>query len=633
MRRIICIVAVLSLWAAGGVAQVTVPGTAADMGAALSQVGLNGTITVTANLEAEASYLVSTPGITIQGVNPSITIRQHMFIVTVEGVTFRDLVLDGKSTGGVRSVNATLVRVLELAGNFLMENCTVRNPAAGLGNGVVSTGSLGSTNLDILNGAGACVDLRTSDRVTLRNCTMINDDESGVDNEVNVVFNDATAGSGSTLIEGCTFYANSRNVQINVPHAGITIRDNDFLGTDGASDYEGAGIFLMTDYQDAGSPNGPRGTPIRNLVIEGNRFGEPGGRVHANAGIRLDGPIDGVFVRGNVFNAEVQSEAVFSRAYGSTLVFENNQCRNLCTGGAAFRVAARSVDIDPGLEPAALFIDHVVAAGNLFEDNVGNSGIGVGERVGADLAENNTFIRTGGYFNSRRPHTSIIRDNVFQECGTGGGAVEIVTDQAVVTRNTFSNCGSAVVVKSALSVVSGTDEAPVGHVGTFNVIFRPTVRGIMDNSGPDDVLPSPLRSQGLRIVNNTIAFPGTAGIALRGTGIDLFNNIVSAGPVAVTVAGTGGNHAVTFAHRGFNLNFGNSYVGLAPTGTDLLADPRFVGGLVPANASGLALLPDSPALNAGTSNGVDSDFFTEIGAWQELTIDTHVGQGRWELYR
>jgi hypothetical protein len=635
-------------------AQVTVPGTAATLQQAFSTVSPGQTITVLQDIEEDIQINTGLSGVTLQGATPGVRVRRTRFIISGSNFTIRDIILDGKNLAGERSESVShrsIVTVSPIASNFLMENCGVVNPASGEGNGIVYV--LPNTFPDILNNPGACVNVQTSNNITIRNCSMVNDPDTGVDNEVCIFFANATAGSGPVLIENCTFMANSRLIQINVPHANMNIRNNLFMDTDATSDYEGGGVFLMTDYNPLGDANGPEGIPMRNLVIEGNTFGDPtSGRAFSNSGVAIDGPIDGVYVRNNLFTASMTDEAIYSKAYGQDLVFSGNTVYSQCAGHfGAFRAAARSSQLEIG--DTRLQLKGCVIRDNIFQDNIdsANSGdgraVGFGELCSDVVFEDNEVIRAGryGYWNSIKPHTAVIRRNLFSDCGhqagPGGdvdiqGAILLQADECSIVNNDIIDCYNGVTFDEATDVtqqVATDNRGTYNDVIAFNYILGAANNGIGEFSGISVHSSTTDRAAGLRFFNNTIAFPGAAAIFLRSPSVYAYNNIFHAGARAINIEEDSSNHNVTFVARGFNLNFNNIYGGISAMPTDITANPDFVGGLVPTTVSGMALNPGSSAINAGSTNGVVPDYVTEIGAWQQGQVDTEVPSYKWSLYR
>lgn len=638
-----CGVLLLGLLAAATLsAQVTVPSAGTpDMGTALSQVNAGGTITVTANLEENQTYVVGV-ACTIQGQNPTITLRRMSFLVSASNVAFRDLVIDGKDTGGTRdSARTNLVRVTATANNFLMENCRVVHPGPGFGNGIM-------TDVGVLHAPSSSVEVAHGGNVTIRNCNFLNDVDAGIDNETNIFFSDAFAGNGPILIEGCSFGAHSRGIQVNTPHANMTIRNNTFLRTGTPTengDHEVGGFVLATDYNDLGGQNGPLGLPIRDLVIEGNTFGASpaGGNVMENNGVNLHGPIDNVYIRNNVFHRNVLSEAVFAWVYGQGLFIHDNLVDADSNGTGAFTIQGTSTQLfwpDSHME-----LRNIVLTRNTFTPREG-TGIGFGFNTFDALVEDSEFTDcpTYGVWSYFIPSYFTVRNCLFTRCGTNSptsgnveGAVLIQSEYCSVLNNVMIDCRDAVALdpeNPGGSTAYGTI-ATNGALIAGNYMLRPTRYGIDDTNGSDDGLPNVL-AEGVQIINNTIVFPGIAAMSLRSKNFDVYNNIMHGGTIAitnVTLHVNAGTFAPTFRYRGFNLNFNNNYQGMSPAATDITANPRFVGGLAPSDVAGLALLPDSPARRAGTSNGYEPDYWTHIGAWQDAQVDTAVPGGHWNLYR
>ncbi len=641
MRKLaFCGVWLACLMAAGTpMAQITVPsGPTPDMAAALNQVSPGGTITVVANMEADQTYFVGN-AVTIQGQNAGITLRRMNFLVTASNVTFRDIVINGKNAGGQRNpAHQSLIRMTQGNSNLLLENCTIINPASGIGDGLLTT--VGS-----LDGPGCGVQLDTGSNITIRNCNFTNDINTGIDNEVCVFFSTVTPQSGPVMIEGCTFQAHSRCIQINSAHANVTIRNNQFLQNGTLTEFDDAevsGIFLTTDYNPLGSDTGPLGTPMRNLKIHGNTFGGGVGQIMENNAVCLRGRIDGVEIYNNNFTRRVDSESILAYVYGKDLYIHDNVANGDSNGTGMFVVLGYSTQLtypDPGTE-----IHNVVVRNEDFTPREG-TGVGMGENMYEVLVEKCTFTNcpTYGAWSFYLPCVMTVRDCVFTNCGTSGGATSGNVEGAILFQsehcaalnNAMINCRDGVSFDPENLGRTGADVATNNCLVAGNYMLSPYRYGIDDTNQSDAPATDP-PAYGIKIINNTIIFPGVAAMSLRSQMYDVYNNIMHGGTTAisnVTVGVNAGTWAPTFRVRGFNLNFNNTYQGMSATATDVTANPQFVGGIAPTTVAGLALNPASPALNAGTSNGTDPDYITEIGAWQQAAVDTSVPGTRWELYR
>jgi Right handed beta helix region len=632
MRKTLFLVLLVALAIVSGpvFAQVTVPGTAATLQEAFSTVSPGQTITITTDIEEEIQIVSGLSGITLQGATPGTTIHRTRFIIGGTNWTVRDLTIDGKNMAGVRSASETHRVIFNLSANavnFSMINTKIVNPAPGFGAGDLS-------DLVQMAGAGACLKIQTGNSVSIQNCNFENDDDAVASNETCIIIAPDALGVGPIVIEGCTFAAENRGIQINTPQPNITIRNNSFLRAVQTSEYTGSSITYANDFNDMAGAFGPLGTPIRNLVIEGNTFGN-GTDTIGNNTLALHGPIDGVYYRNNTVNDDVLDEAVYARAYGKDLTLTDNFCNALSPAGGEFRIGARSTQL--AVPDAAFFLSNVVITGNTFLDNDGASA-GFGELVGNILFEDNTVTNTSeyGYWNSTQPHSnSIIRNNLFTNCGAAGnvsGGVYIQGDNEVVVSNQFIGCHNGVAIDESNDVMSaflpdvGYARAAVGNMIAFNYFIDTDNHAIADYGGANP-------SHGTRIFNNTISRAGAGAMLLSGLEFEVYNNLMFMGSTAIEALG-----AATFNKRGFNINANNTYVGIAPTATDVtvpLAEVSgiFVGGLLPLTVADHVLVINGAAHDAGSHDGLSNDYRTDIGAWQDVSVDTAVSQNMWELYR
>ncbi|MBE7558080.1 right-handed parallel beta-helix repeat-containing protein [bacterium] len=601
MRKLaFCCACLLAVWAAGpGWAQITVPsGGTPDMAAAISQVGPGGTITVVSNLEADQNYFVGV-SCTIQGQNPSITLRRMGFTVTAGNVTFRNLVIDGKSTLGQRNPNRSfLLRFTQTSSNILLENCTIINPASGVGDGLVS-------NPLSFDSPGAGVRLDTGANVTIRNCNFSNAVDAGIDNEVCVFFSAADPTAGPVLIEDCTFAAHSRGIQFNSPHGDVTIRNNYFPRTGTTTEFDDAevsGIFLATDYNPVGAANGPTGTPMRNLRIYGNVFGGGVGEIMENNAVCLRGRIESVEIYNNDFTRRVDSESVLIYGYGRDVYIHDNVANGDSNSTGMYVVLGYSTQMtypDPGTN-----LYNVVVRNEDFTPREG-TGVGFGENMYDVLVEKCTFTDCPvyGVWSFYLPCVMNIRNNVFTRCGLSSGPSAGNVEGAILFQSEHSSAVNNVMIDCRDGV--SFDPENLGrtgaNVGTNNVLvagntmLRCTRYGIDDTNQSDAPATDP-PAVGIKIVNNTFVFPGLAAMALRSKEMLVYNNLMHGGTVAITNVTTGpnaGTFAPTFQVRGFNLNSNNT-IRDGLTATDITANPR--SGRAGADHRGvLALLPDSPA--------------------------------------
>jgi len=612
-------------------AQITVPGTASNLTDALNQAASNpgSTITITANLEEDNTYFVGTP-VTIQGQTPGITLRGIHLLLTASNITLKDLTINGKLTGGARTNTSFMVVVGSGQSNILIENCTIINPATGTGDGVLYSGGAPTASL---GGESSCVRVDTSNNVTIRDCNFVNDDD-GLPNIVGIDITAQTPGNGPILIENNRFFADARNIQISCPHRNITIRGNTFLGENLGSENGGGSIFLATDF--GTDDSGPRGTPIRDLVIEGNTFGVlADGINHANNAINLHGPIDGVYIRNNTFNVDILSESVYAAVYGTGLTITDNIIGADANGTGSLIIQSTSVDLiypEPGLR-----MDGVLIRNNDFPGVPGGTAIGFGELVYNALVEKNniTDCPIYGVWSYYQPSEFMVRNNTFTRCGTQNGnvdaAVLVQSENCGVVGNAMIDCRDGVSMDPENLVRDANVEIASNNLLiAYNYMLRPTRYGVEDTNGSDtfaDVL-----AQNVRIINNTIVFPGVGHLSLGTKATQLYNNIFFGG--TLLLKGTTWNATPDFTRRGFNLNFGVTWPAEYPAmPTDITANPMLVGGFAPASVGDLALLPDSPARDAGTSDGYTPDYVTDIGAWQGVQVNTSVNSSQWENYR
>ena len=115
---------------------------------------------------------------------------------------------------------------------------------------------------------------------------------------------------------------------------------------------------------------------------------------------------------------------------------------------------------------------------------------------------------------------------------------------------------------------------------------------------------------------------------VRGDTLSVYNNLFMGG------AGSVLNNGAVMDKFGFNLTYNSPYEGFLTPATDIVSPLPPIVSLFPTTVAAVALRPDSRALDAGTSNGIDPDYITDIGAVEMgYLVDTAVPPRTWELYR
>ena len=316
---ITCLAVVGLVMPAGWTADRLVPSPYATIADALNAAQAGDRIVISGQIQQDVQLLVTLDNLTITSGNPRADIRRTRFFVTSSGVTFRDVVINGKNTGGQRATNINaLITLSPVCNNVLLEGCKIINPSSGTGTGTEANSD------DVLN-PGCCVNVQTPGAVTVRNCNFSNDMDAGINNEVGVLFAPGASGLavGPVLIEGYTFRSVERNVSIVSPWQNITIRGCGFsLSNQGAIGQAPADIYVNTDFADLTFD-----IATTNLLIENNVLGG----VESPQGSRYSYPmatlskLDNCIIRNNHMTTSNNNVGVYWRSRGTGLVFENNR--------------------------------------------------------------------------------------------------------------------------------------------------------------------------------------------------------------------------------------------------------------------------------------------------------------------
>ena len=601
-----------------------VPSQFATIAAAVSAAGAGDRIVISGQHVEDAQILVGV-ALTFTSGSPRADIRQTRFFVTAPGVTFRDLDLDGKSTGGARTGSRELITLTNAAGDALFEGCSIKHPGPGANQG-------NNDDAASLASPGACVAIRADGAVSFRNCTMVNDDDGPpVANEVCLHFGDATLpGPGPVLIEDCTFSADSRPISFIHGWKNVTVRRCTFDLNPVSSGTAASCVYFNLEDADAGGQ-------MENVLIEGCTFN--GENADGGSGVYCpSSKMVNTNIRNCYFSPEISEDAIDVTARGSNLVITDNQIDNPL-GYIGMHLAARSF-LGPNPLPKkspALVMDGIIVSNNLVK-NIPTLGIGIGENcLGNNVIENNIVTDMGAesITLSIPPVSSLIKNN---QCirGAGPAGLWLTGQNSTVAGNFFLDCANGIVIRTprgdyGSAVDPYLDRHSHDLLFSRNIILRSGNNGIRDesaDSGTDSQGAWTARSVNIRYVNNTIVNSASFNLAVKGDQISVYNNLFVSG------AGSALNNGAVMDKFGFNLTYNSPYGGFAQPSTDIDSPTPPIVSLFPTSPAGVVLRPDSLAIDAGTGNGSDPDYTTDIGALESgAPALSCVTADQWRMYR
>jgi hypothetical protein len=648
----VCAVALLCVAALPGwAADLAVPGSYPSIQQAYVNASSGDRIVVSGTHTADAglSVTIGISNITITSGATQADIRGMRLLINAQNTTLENLIIDGRSaTGELSPVVVDIVTVLPNADNTLINNCRIVNPATR-----ENSGSDAVNDLTQHEDPGSCIDIRTSGSLTIRNCDFVCMNYPSVHNIVGLHFNSAVSAVGPILIEDCDFQVERRGIDFGCAWSNITIQRCSFGGFSGASG-SAAGVFLYTD--DFQPDDVVSNLVIADCTFLGNTVDTQGWRGIYHVG----GIAENVAIRNCTFPASLGGDGIYWRARGRDMTIENNVWNGNYGISMRFSVRVSTTSNLSGLmkkDPRLSW--HNLQLINNDLSNLRNESIGIGENMLTGVViENNSVIdqpNNGAIKCLDTPISVIIRNNHLEQIGDADNLAGIIVagNDSVVSNNFMLDCYNGIIVAQSRGTYGTAladphyDRRCHSTIFARNVIVNSVAVGIIDNSTVEDEGQLANgdfmigRSAMLRYINNTIVNSGSYNMAIHGEHLSAYNNLFMGGFGAINDNGKAASPITTFDMLGFNLMYSitGAYTGpalnaAAPTTDVNSLLPPVVGGPNPTNYAGVALRPDSVALSAGTSNGIDPDYVTDIGAVQTgANVDTAVSSRCWELYR
>ncbi|MBE7560596.1 right-handed parallel beta-helix repeat-containing protein [bacterium] len=641
----------LTLSPGGWCADRNVPGDYATIQAAVNAAQAGDRIVISGQRVEPGQITVSVDNLTFTSGATRGEVRAAHFWIIGSGVTFRDLDINGKNLTGGRPTDASdIVAFGPLAGAAVIEGCSISNPTPS--DNIGNTGDLyGQTN------PGTCVDFRNAGPITVRNCYFINDEEPIAPyNEVGLHFDYApVAGQGAAgiLVENCRFKSTNSNIRFSYRAQDIVIRGCDFTHPDIDNARDSFSAVAVSFNMSVSDLEGViRDVLIENCVFNGpNDPGQIAGGIYAS-----EQEMHNVVFRNNRVTPSMVRRSFTYWPRGSGLVIENNlfEARPTAANETAIWLRVQSTiagsNLIPKGDPRLTMRDCMVLNNTFLCDSVASDGPRIDENyVEGVLVEGNAVLDAvgTGIRLINPPHAAIVRGNQVER--SGGSGIWLAGKNTTVAGNVLVDCQNGIVVReSAGAYGSDTtgpqlDRASSGILLSRNIVLGSIANGMIDTSVDSGALGGggltwTGRSTAIRYVNNTVINSGSYNLSLRGDGLEVYNNLLVGGQGGVADYQGPGN--ANFARLGFNLIYQSPYRmisfpgGAGMAATDVSAFPLLAGGASPFNAAGVVPLPSSPAIDAGSANGVDPDYLTDIGAVEVGAVtDTSVPLAGWDRYR
>ncbi len=576
---------------------------------ALNAATLNEIIQINAagNPYPDEGLLTVGQSVTLTSINGIAVIQRTRFNVLANNVTFQNLSLDGENA------SKQIISFLGVS-NATVRGCTVVNPASG------TVDSPADTTDDLADVAeamdcGVCVSVAGGDNVLIENNDMRSTANSAIASQANVQVIVPGAGTHNGLtIRGNQFGAETRNLSIWSGWSNVTIENNSFVrATLGTVARTGSNILISTLNSDGAAV-------CRNWTIRNNTF-----TFADDSNISFEQcTVDNIDIEGNTFTQAQDNQAVILQAVGSGVVVRNN---TFGTSGST------AVSLNNALnQPAANALATVTVSDNHMANPA--AGVSVGENVSQGI---------------------VVRDNVIDAVGANvgmsltGGSASALLQRNRVSQGGSSSCinldglGATVVDcefiggRRGVALFSQNTFTSVGgnNIVARNLVVEPGLSGTSGRIvgiGDWDNVTGWVAQANNRIIGNTVVLCAADGIYVAGPGYKVYNNISA----FCVNSGINVKAGVTLALSDYNLYFQNqvaNYVGTTAGPHDIAANPQFVTFFGVSAGADFHLKPISPARDAGTSNGVDPDYITDLGALQDVAVDTAVPGAAWELYR
>jgi parallel beta helix pectate lyase-like protein len=585
-------------------------GTHTSLAAAFSTVSPGDTIQLDAAANpfpSEGSLSTGISNLTITSINGQALLPQTNLILSGDNVTIDNIHLDGEN------ITKVLIRATVLVDGLVIRNCKLVNPASGTTNS-----SLADDLIDMSEAldSGAAIRLDSCQNILIENNDMQSADNSAIQNQVCIFCTEQSGTPSNLTIRNNMFKSEFRNISIWQGWSNVLVEGNTFVRTSQGQAQAGAAFLVSTEYSVAGAVSSNHiirdntftysddasiayvQTIIDNVLIENNNFI----RAVGFGILRIESGGQGLVVRNNTIDTVASAAVMLANAVSLPAA---DAIRNVIIADNQFINPARAADLLVDIN------QNIVFENNVFETFTSNVGIRPTHWNSAAIIRNNQFLQGGSSsIMSIEGSGSVIVDNELQHAVRGisfiaevpGTSLGGVAGGNIAMRNLLIDCGG-----------SGTGSYfAIGDYHYSATVFLPPV--------------------GNTIVGNTIVLTAGNGIDFEGTNYTIYNNLVAYNNGIGINMKAGGSVALS----DFNLlhgNGGGNYGGLSQGTNDVLSDPMFAFFIGVPTGADFHLQQASPARNAGSPNGTDPDYVTELGYYQDFETNTSVSASCWEMYK
>jgi hypothetical protein len=560
---------------------------------------------------------------------------------TLDGITF-----------DFQSTEKDPIQVYATASNLNIRNCTFVDP--GHGESFPTSGGsnnrAGSTNVS--SNVSAAILFLENASTLIEDCNFENSNASisGSTNDANLHFMYTSGSMGSFIMRRSRLRAAQVNLQIDRGFNQFEVEDCVFevpgSPYPGASGISGACIWVQNQLFDQTATNIMHNMKVRNCDFT---------QAEDIAIAFYNCSIDDVLIDNcdfiNIGNHCIRFHDV--TGYGVTI----SNC-TIDVVSTFEGVGSDAVWFDPDTVLGDAFtLDGITLYGNNFHE-WGNTAVNFHGGIDDIVVEANDF-GTGahqpnyhGIYSVDNNQTMLIRDNNFLKLN--GDGVHLRASNSSIVRNMFIQDGvagrSRGVRMGGRATPSSTYIRPSNNLIAYNYFVGLENNAIEGN--PKPTTGADYSHSNMRVFNNTIVYCGANGLLLTGNNHQIFNNIIALNGTGASDAGIALQSGASLLIEDFNLLFqANNYSNVPNPGANTMVgvNPEFADPLALETAiifnqpitptlveASLALSGGSAAMRAGTDTDGSlsvSDYQTNIGASQAITIDTGVSSSAWELYR
>lgn len=555
----------------------------------------------------EGLLIIGQTGVTLTSRNGIALLQRTRFTIMANNVTVRDIHMDGQKA------NKRLITILGTSGATIRA-CTLVNPASG---GTDANAADDLLDMDEALDCGVAISAEGGENLTIQDNDMRSDNDDTLANQGNIQLLPGVGTRTGLVIRGNLFGAETRNVSFWTGWTNVTVENNTFARADLGTARSGTNLLVSTLRSETLAAN----RLCRNWTIRNNTF------TYGNdCNIAFEhAVVEGIVIEGNTFVNAPDFNAVSFQAAGSDVVVRNNTVGSSGSYGMLF--------YNGELQGDSAAVGNVLVSDNYLADPAMGMQLGPAVSQGIVLRDNviDQLDSTVGFSFVGGNSSALVQRNVISRGGSSS-CVNLDGIGAAILDNVFIGG------RRGVSFYSQTTYTSTGgnNLVARNLIVEPglsgsagRIHGVGDWEDASSYKP---QFGGNRIIGNTIVLSAEDGIYIAAPSAVCYNNIsaFNVGGGIKVKAGT------TPALLDFNLvfqNAGGNYIGTTQKPHDVVANPRFVTFFGVSTGADFHLRPDSPARNAGTSNGVDPDYVTELGALQDVTVDTAVPAAAWQLYR